>query len=112
MAFKAEKRMARRIEIETPVHLEQGTGLTRDVSLSGVYFTTDQTLTEGAHFRFTMELEYAIPGRPMHVDCQAYVLRVEPQGNQLGIAARIEDFTYLPRQTKPDMQNGSGSTLQ
>lgn len=84
--------------MEVPVYLQQGAGMTRDVSLAGIYFTTDQHLSAGTSIRFSMAFDYAIPGRPMHLDCQAYILRVEPQGDQVGIAARIEDFTYLPRQ--------------
>lgn len=104
-----EKRTTHRIEIEVPVQLEQGFGMTRDVSLTGIYFTTDQNLAEGTRIRFTMDLEYAIPGRSMHLDCQAHILRVESQGDQLGVAARIEDFTYLPRQREHDAGVISGS---
>jgi hypothetical protein len=99
----AEKRAVQRIEIEGPIHLEQGCGITRDISLSGVYFVSDQDFSEGVRFRFTIELEYAIPGRPIHIDCLAQVLRVEPLGAQSGIAARIDDFTSLQPNRKPGL---------
>lgn len=105
----AEKRATQRIEIEVPVHLEQGSGVTRDVSLSGIYFVTDQNFSEGTTLKFTIELEYAIPGRPMHLDCQAHVLRVEPQGDQMGVAARIEDFTYLQQYGEDNIRVVPGS---
>jgi len=100
---KVKKRAAQRIEIEVPVHLEQGSGLTRDVSLSGIYFVTDQNFEEGARIRFTIEFEYAIPGQPMHLDCKAHVVRIEPQGDCLGVAARIEDFSCLQHSGGSDM---------
>ena len=90
-----QKRATERIEVEVPVHLEKGSGISRNVSLSGIYFLTDQVFQEGICFRFTIEFEFAIPGRPIHLDCEARVLRVETQGEKMGVAARIEDFTYL-----------------
>lgn len=99
-----QKRATERIEVEVPVHLETGSGISRNVSLSGIYFLTDQTFEEGTRFRFTIEFEFAIPGRPIHLDCEARVLRVEPQGEKQGIAARIDDFTYLQQEEN----SGSG----
>lgn len=95
MTDSMQKRATERIEVEVPVHLETGSGISRNVSLSGIYFLTDQTFEEGKRFRFTIEFEFAIPGRPIHLDCTAQVLRMEHQGEKLGIAARIDDLTYL-----------------
>ncbi len=91
MGSNVEKRATQRIEVEVPVQLEQGNGVTRDVSLSGIYFVTEEPIEEGTRIRVTMEFEYVIPGRPLHLDCTAHVLRVEPVGNQRGVAAHIDD---------------------
>ncbi len=109
MPSATEKRTAQRIEIEVPVHLEHGFGVTRDVSLAGIYFITDQKLSAGTRIRFKMEFEFAIPGRPMALDCQAHVLRVEPHGKQMGIAAVIEDFTYLQQKREHAIRIAPGS---
>jgi len=95
MGSQIEKRTTQRIEVEVPVQLEQGTGVTRDVSLSGIYFVTEEPIEEGTRIRFTMEFEYVVPGRPLHLDCSAHVLRVESQEEGLGVAARIDDYKDL-----------------
>lgn len=97
-------REGERFDVEVPVHLEQGSGVSRNVSMSGIYFVTDLTFIEGETLRFTMSFEYAIPGRQMQLDCQARVVRVEPLGDKSGVAARIEDFTCIPPSPK-DSQN-------
>jgi len=90
-----EKRIANRFEVEVPVHLEQGSGVSRDISLYGIYFVTEQGFTEGMPFRFSIEFKYAIPGRCIRLDCEAHVLRVEPQGNMVGIAACIDEASKV-----------------
>lgn len=95
MDSNIEKRATQRIEVEVPVQLEQGSGVTRDVSLTGIYFVTEEPIEEGTRIRFTMEFEYVVPGRPLHMDCTAHVLRVEPVGNQRGVAAHIDDSRHL-----------------
>ena len=95
MGKASEKRATQRIEMEIPIQLGEGTGVTRDVSLSGIYFVTEEPADEGTRLRFTIEFEYVVPGRPLHLDCSAHVLRVEQQGNEHGVAARIEDYKDL-----------------
>ena len=90
-----EKRQATRHQIAVPIRYDHGIGTTRDVSLSGVYFTTDKMLLAGQHLRMLFELAFAIPGKSLHLDCQGHVLRVENVAGQFGIAAVIEEITYL-----------------
>ena len=89
-----------------PVDLDKGMGISRNISQSGIYFLTDRDLSEGAGIRFTLTLEYAIPGRRVELSCYARVTRIEPQGDQVGIAAQIEDFLEIP-----DAENFDGSTF-
>ncbi|HEX9778229.1 MAG TPA: PilZ domain-containing protein [Geopsychrobacteraceae bacterium] len=86
------KRTAKRIRIEVPVHLDPGSGVTRDVSPSGVYFFSDRIFTPGMSLCFSLELDYAFPGEPMHLCCRGKVLRVEEVGGKTGVAASICDF--------------------
>jgi hypothetical protein len=95
MSKYTEQRQATRHQIEVPIRYDHGVGKTRDVSLSGVYFTTDKLLEAGQHLRMLFELAFAIPGKSLHLDCQGYVLRVEDKAGQFGIAAVIEEITYL-----------------
>ena len=90
-----EKRTSQRIQVEVPVYIGQETAVTRDVSWSGIYFMTDQSFSEGGALNFSMDLTYALPGKPIKLDCQGEVLRVEKLGDQYGIAAKINNFQYL-----------------
>lgn len=80
------KRSAKRIRVEMPVHLNQGAGVTRDVSQSGVFFFTDQTFAPGTTFNFVLELDCVSPGKPVFLHCRGEVVRVEEGGERLGVA--------------------------
>lgn len=87
------KRSAKRIRIEVPVHLDQGEGVTRDVSQSGVFFYTDQTFSPGMPLNFVLELDYVFPGEPVFLHCRGEVVRVEDAGEKRGVAASISEFS-------------------
>ena len=91
----AEKRSLERIPVEVPLVLDRGTGVTRDINWSGIYFNTPEPYAQGDYMRFTFELEYAIPGKPIRLDCQGRVLRVEKTADGYGVASSIDDVTYL-----------------
>jgi hypothetical protein len=86
------KRSAQRVRVEVPVRLEQGSGITRDVSHSGVYFFTDQTFSPGMPVSFVLELDYVFPGEPVFLPCRGKVVRVEAAGEKTGVAASISEF--------------------
>jgi hypothetical protein len=86
------KRSAKRVRVEVPVHLEQGIGVTRDVSQSGVYFFTDLPFSPGTPVSFVMELDYVFPGEPVCLHCRGKVVRVEETGEKRGVAASICEF--------------------
>jgi hypothetical protein len=86
------KRSAQRVRVEVPVHLGQGSGVTRDVSHSGVYFFTDQTFSPGMPVSFALELDYVFPGEPVYLHCRGEVVRVEDAGEKRGVAASISEF--------------------
>ena len=88
-------RSTERIPVEVPLVFEHGTGITRDISFSGVYFKTQELFSPGDYMRFTFELEFAIANGPVNLDCQGYVLRVEKVGDGYGVASTIDEITYL-----------------
>jgi hypothetical protein len=90
-----ERRETKRHQIEVPVHYGRGTGISRDISFSGIYFFTKELLEAGEPLKLAFELEYAIPGKSLQLDCQGHVLRVEQLGDHFGIAAKIDEVTYL-----------------
>lgn len=95
MSKYIEKRQATRHQIEVPIRYDFGSGKTRDVSLSGVYFTTDRLLQVGQSLRLLFELAFAIPGKTLSFDCQGHVLRVESKSGQFGVAATIDEINCL-----------------
>ena len=72
--------------------LEGSVGLSRDISGSGIYFVTDQPLAPGGSVQFSVKLNHVRPGKPVRLDCQGQVLRVEAAGAKLGVAASISGF--------------------
>ena len=90
-----DKRASQRIQVEVPVYIGQEKAVTRDISWSGIYFLTDQSFVEGGALSFSLDLTYALPGKPIKLDCQGEVIRVEQRGEKFGIAAKINNFQYL-----------------
>lgn len=95
MNFIDEKRDSQRIQVEVPVYIGQEKAVTRDISKNGIFFLTDQSFVEGVELNFSLDLAYALPGKPIKLDCQGEVIRVEKQGEQFGVAAKISNFHYL-----------------
>jgi hypothetical protein len=69
---------------------------TRDVSTSGVYFTSDQRLTVGIKLDLSLTLPPEVAqGSSVIIDAQARVMRVDEQpgvSERFGIAAVIDKF--------------------
>lgn len=98
-----ERRQAIRFPLALPVELERGRGITRDVSVSGVYFETDQSFSLGESIRLTLVLERVYPGRPVHLQCQGQIVRVERREGKVGVAVAITSYLRLetPGQSGP-----------
>lgn len=89
------KRSAQRYQLEVPVVLDKGTGVTRDISSSGIYLKTQESFAPGDCVRFTFVLEFAISDGPLHFDCEGRVLRVEKIGDEYGVASTIDEMRSL-----------------
>jgi len=84
----AERRRDKRIDIALLVILENTTGVTRDVSASGVFFWESGTFfINGESIRFALERKIAT-GKLMRI-CRGIVVRTEPRDNDVGVAVRI-----------------------
>ena len=90
-----EKRASQRIRVEVPVYIGQEEAVTRDISWAGIYFLTDQAFAEGGGLNFSLDLTYTMPGKPIKLDCQGEVIRVEQHDGKFGIAAKINKFQYI-----------------
>lgn len=86
------KRHHERFPMEVPVMLEGAVGTSRDISESGIFFITDKALVKGGDLRFSVKLNHIRPGKPIRLDCQGQVLRIEQVGENFGVAATINQL--------------------
>ncbi|MDH3287535.1 MAG: PilZ domain-containing protein [Betaproteobacteria bacterium] len=90
----AERRRNKRIDVALPVILENATGVTRDVSASGVFFWKSGTFIYGESISFSMKRKTE-SGKFM-LKCRGVVARTEPRGNDVGVAVRITKTAMEP----------------
>ncbi len=93
-AVSARKRMEERVTTARPVHLDQGTGITRNVSASGVFFETDVNYAAGSEISFSIELDG--PGGKIMLRCQGQIVRVEQLDGKFGVAVKIIESRLEP----------------
>jgi hypothetical protein len=89
-----EGRQAQRYQLELMVELEHGTGRTRDISSSGMFFVTDQSFTPGQSIRFTLLVEHVDSSHLSRVQCQGVVVRVDSQNGHLGVAVAFTEYRF------------------
>jgi len=98
-----ERRQAPRFSITLTLTIGDTAGWTRDVSATGVYFTTSQELVAvGAPITFTLELDHADPQGMRQVVCSGTILRVEHRPDGIGVAARIASYDFAAESVRPD----------
>jgi len=85
--MEPEKRTQQRIQIALPVFLKNATGVTRDVSATGVFFWTAIAYMTGDFIRFEVELRR--PVGKMRLKCLGDVVRTEERESTIGVAVRI-----------------------
>lgn len=93
-----EKRKDERIPTALPVKLGDATGVTRDVSASGVFFEIEANYRLGTEIAFSVELD--TPGGKMVLKCEGEIVRIEPRGQRVGVAVRIVESTLQPFSAK------------
>lgn len=94
-----ERRQNERINVELPLILENATGVTRDVSPSGVFFWKRGVFAYGESIRFSIERR-TDSGKIIQ-KCRGVVVRTEPRGHDVGVAARIIQSTSEPVPSPP-----------
>ena len=90
-----EKRASQRIHFEMPLYIGQEKLVTHDVSSDGIYFLTDHHLSEGGDLSFSLDFDYALPGKPIKLGFQGEVVRVDQNDGKFGIAAKINNLQYI-----------------
>ena len=82
-----EQRRADRFDTGLPVRVGGGSGRTHNISAHGIYFETDTRQEPGSLVNFTVE--FTLNGRTHRLLCEGKVVRVEPRGDRVGVAARL-----------------------
>lgn len=78
-----------RVKTSLPVDLGFGKGVTKDISMSGVFFETDADCRPGSEIDMTITMDG--PHGPLLLRCTGQILRVELKGGKRGIAAKLSD---------------------
>jgi hypothetical protein len=82
-----------RIEVALPVVFDNGaTGISCNVSASGIYIESEDQIPLGSPIGLTIEFD-AQPGGRVRMRCDASILRVEEKDGRRGIAAAIQWHT-------------------
>jgi len=85
---RQEKRGAERFEMELPLTVGTGQGgVTRDLSVSGLSFTSRQPYVVGEEIDLTVE--YLLDGSNFPLRCRATVVRCDPCAGGFTIGARL-----------------------
>ena len=89
---RSEERVSMKASVTLPGGL---TGITRDISASGIYFETDSEPLGDSPLAFSVEFKNDV-GAGMILRCRGQVLRVEHHGSRVGVAARILESKLEP----------------
>jgi PilZ domain len=101
---KSDRRLRQRLPARTGVSIrssqgQSATGITRDLSLSGIFLYADSEIRVGSELEMVLMLPAQLTdGEKRWVMCQASVVRVEPGGEDgnFGVAASIRSIATLP----------------
>jgi hypothetical protein len=87
-----EQRGEQRVRAALRVALaNNGSGITRDVSASGMFFETDAAYERGSAIDLTIDID--TPGGPMVLSCRGQIVRVERRQATVGVAVRFLEST-------------------
>jgi hypothetical protein len=100
----SDRRSQKRITARTGVSIrssqgQPATGITRDLSTSGIFLYADSEILVGSELEMVLMLPSQLTdGEKRWVLCQASVVRLEPGASdgQFGMAATIRSITTLP----------------
>ena len=65
-----------------------GSGITCDISTSGIFFETESEYSTGDMIRLFLNFEQET------LQCEARVVRVEPRHGQFGVAAELTSYVF------------------
>ena len=81
------------MSVTRPVVLARGSGVTRNISTSGVFFETNADYAVGSKIIFAIELDGS-QGEKLELRSRGEIVRIELRGAKVGVAVAIV-FTKL-----------------
>src|SRR5262249_11535164 len=94
MSTKVERRRHWRYPASLEVRLGEGTGVSHNVSASGIYLETDTPLEPGQRITFSLTLDRIYPDVPLDLQCTGIIVRVERHAGQRRIAVTIDSWSF------------------
>jgi hypothetical protein len=83
-----ERRMGERFKLALSLQLRNGTGMTRDISTSGIFFETECAYSIGEMIRLSLNFEHET------LQCEARVVRLEARNGQFGVAVELKSYVF------------------
>lgn len=84
-----DQRREERIPAAFPVLLEGSTGVTCDVSATGMFFETNAAFSVGQQIDF--KVEFNAPNGKMLLNCRGNIIRMEQRADRIGVGIRIAE---------------------
>jgi len=83
-----ERRRGERYKLALPVQLNDGIGITCDISTAGIYFETESACSIGDTIPLSVKF------KDETLQCEARVVRVEPRNGQFGLAVELKSYVF------------------
>jgi len=82
-----DKRREERVAVALPIFLADATGITRDVSASGIFFEINTRFAVGDPVNFTVEFD--APDGKRLLRCEGNIVRTEQRDDRTGVAIQV-----------------------
>lgn len=77
--------------MDAPVEFRGGTGVTRDLSVNGVFFVCDTPMVVGSRLSVSILFDDNLADMPVRMDCKGTIVRIEQLSGKVGVAMRLDD---------------------
>jgi hypothetical protein len=76
--------------MDAPVEFDGGSGVTRDLSTTGVYFVCSKPMQVGARISLAIILDDNMADMSVRMDRKGTIVRIEETAGQIGVAVKLD----------------------
>jgi len=87
-----ERRRGQHFKLALPLQLKNETGMTRDISTSGIFFETERAHSIGDTIRHLLNFEHET------LQCEARMVRLEPRNGQFAVAVELTSYVFVEKE--------------